>query len=105
MQFFFLRLIADIDLFKGLDPSNLTDKGINAIPIIIANIITILMFFAGVLSVIFVIIGGIRYATSAGNPTAVAGAKKTLTYAIGGFLLSLLAVVIVNFVFINSFLK
>ncbi|HSX48356.1 MAG TPA: hypothetical protein VLF41_02555 [Candidatus Nanoarchaeia archaeon] len=101
-RFFFLRLLSDIDLFKNV---NIDAQGINAVPVIIANLINILMFFAGVLSVIFVIIGGIRYATSAGNPTAVQGAKKTLTYAIGGLLLSLLAVVIVNFIFIKSFLR
>lgn len=95
--------MADIDLFRNVDVNK---QGLNAVPVIVANLINILLFLAAALSVIFVIVSGIKYATSAGNPQAVVAAKKTLTFALGGFLLSLLAVVIVNFIFGSaSFLK
>ncbi len=72
-------------------------KSLSEIPQLIANIINILMFFVGALSVIFIIIGGIKYATSAGNPQGLASAKRTLMYAIGGLVLAVLAFTIVSF--------
>jgi hypothetical protein len=48
--------------------------------------------------VIFIIVGGIRYITSAGNPKAIEGAKKTLIYAVGGLILSISAYGILTFI-------
>jgi hypothetical protein len=62
------------------------------------DVIGILSFIAGVLSAIFLILGGIRYATSEGSSDKVARAKQTLTYAVLGLALSILAGAIVGFV-------
>jgi hypothetical protein len=48
--------------------------------------------------VIFIIIGGIRYATSGGDSDKVKKAKDTLLYALIGLGISLLANVIVSLV-------
>lgn len=53
-------------------------------------------------AVLFLIIGGFRYVTSAGNEDFVEDAKRTMTYAIFGLIIVLLAFVIAAT--INSFL-
>jgi hypothetical protein len=63
-----------------------------------SNIVTILGIIAGVTSVIFLILGGINYITSEGDPAKLKGAKSTITYAIAGLAVSILAPAIVGFV-------
>jgi hypothetical protein len=64
----------------------------------LTDVVGILSFFAGILSVVFLIIGGIRYATSEGSSDKVTRAKQTLTYAVIGLAVSILAGAIVGFV-------
>ncbi|MCB9820286.1 hypothetical protein H6796_03245 [Candidatus Nomurabacteria bacterium] len=64
----------------------------------IANIVGVLLFIIGTLAVIMLIIGGIRYTTSNGNPEQIKAAKNTLMYAVIGLIVALLAFAIVNFV-------
>jgi hypothetical protein len=66
------------------------------------SVIGIVSFIAGVLSAIFIIVAGIRYATSSGNSDRIKGAKNTLTYAVIGLIISLLAFAIVGFVTAKS---
>jgi hypothetical protein len=56
----------------------------------------------GAISVIMIIIGGLRYVISGGNATAVTAAKNTILYAIVGVIVALLAYAIINFV-LDSF--
>lgn len=60
--------------------------------------IGILSFIIGIISVIMIIVGGIRYVVSNGEAAKVKSAKDTILYAIVGLVVSLLAYVIVNFV-------
>lgn len=53
-----------------------------------------LLAFMGALAVFFIIFGGIQMVTSSGNPKRLETAKKTLTYAVGGLILVVLAQVI-----------
>lgn len=53
----------------------------------------------GALSVLMIIIGGIRYIVSTGNPQQTTAAKNSIIYAIVGLVISLAAFVIVNFIF------
>jgi hypothetical protein len=62
----------------------------------------VLLFVIGALSVIMLIIGGLRYLLSGGNGAAVTAAKNTILYAIIGIIVAMLAYAIVHFV-INSF--
>lgn len=66
------------------------------------DIIYILSFVAGALSGIFLVIGGIRYSTSSGDPQQVATAKHTVVFAIIGLVVSILAPIIVGFVVAHS---
>jgi hypothetical protein len=61
-------------------------------------ITNVLLFIIGAISVIMLIIGGIRYTVSGGDSAAVTSAKNTILYAIVGIIVALLAFAIVNFV-------
>lgn len=65
---------------------------------IITTITNVLLFIAGGLAVIMIIIGGLRYVTSAGNASSVTAAKNTILYAIVGLIVAFLAYAAVNFV-------
>lgn len=69
---------------------------------IFKTITNVLLFLIGAVSVIMLIIGGIRYTISGGDSTAVTSAKNTILYAVIGIIVALLAYAIVNFV-ITSF--
>ena len=75
------------------------DQGQTPIFRLITNV---LLFIIGAVSVIMLIIGGIRYTVSAGDSSAVQGAKNTILYAIVGIVVAILAYAVVNFV-IGSF--
>lgn len=70
---------------------------------IFQTITNVLLFIVGAISVIMLIIGGIRYTVSGGDSTAVTSAKNTILYAVIGIIVSLLAYAVVNFV-IGSFI-
>jgi hypothetical protein len=67
----------------------------------IKTITNILLFLIGVISVIAIVIGGIRYTTSGGDSSAVNSAKDTILYAVVGIVVAILAYSIVNFVVAN----
>lgn len=69
---------------------------------IFKTITNVMLFVIGAVSVIMLIIGGIRYTVSNGDSTAVQNAKNTIMYAIVGVIVSILAYAVVNFV-IGSF--
>jgi hypothetical protein len=62
------------------------------------TIVNILLFLIGAISVIMLIIGGIRYTISAGDSGNVTAAKNTILYAIVGLVVAFLAFAIVNYV-------
>lgn len=69
----------------------------------IFKIITnVLLFVIGAVSVIMLIIGGVRYVVSGGDSAAVTSAKNTILYAVIGIIVAILAYALVNFV-ISSF--
>lgn len=57
-----------------------------------------ILFFVGIVSVIMLIWGGLRYIVSGGDSKKVTDAKNTVLYAIIGLIISLLSFAIVNFV-------
>lgn len=61
-------------------------------------VVNVLLFLVGAISVIMLIIGGIRYTVSAGNSTAVTAAKQTIMYALIGLVVAFLAYALVNWV-------
>lgn len=65
---------------------------------IIKTVIDIFSLVVGVVSVIMIIIGGLKYITSGGDSGNVSGAKNTILYAIVGLVIVALAQIIVRFV-------
>jgi hypothetical protein len=63
---------------------------------IVLRIIQILLGVAGLVAVIFLIIGGFRYILAGGNEESAESAKKTITNAIIGIVIVILAFVIVR---------
>lgn len=62
------------------------------------DFVNIMLFAIGILAVIMIIWGGIRYVLSGGDSTAISAAKKTILYAVVGLVVAILAYAIVNFV-------
>ena len=60
-----------------------------------------ILLVVGLISVIMLVYGGLRYILSGGDSKKVTDAKNTILYAIIGLIISLLAFAIVNFV-LNS---
>lgn len=65
------------------------------------TVTNILLYIVGAVSVIMLIIGGIRYVVSGGDQQAVTAAKNTILYAIVGIVVAILAFAAVNFVVTN----
>ena len=71
---------------------------------VIRNVINVLLTLVGIIAVIMIIIGGIKYATSNGDPQSVKSAKDTVLYAVIGLVVAICALAIVNFT-VDRFLK
>lgn len=66
------------------------------------DIVAIIFSIAGALAFLFVVIGGLRYILSRGNPEGVAKAKSTIIYALVGLLITIAAYSIITFVLNNA---
>ena len=64
----------------------------------IKNILGVVFIVVGIIAVIVLVIGGINYMMSQGDPGKVKKAKDTILYGIVGLVVSLLAFAIVQFV-------
>ncbi len=70
----------------------------NKINSILKLVINIFSLIVGVVAVIMIIVGGLRYITSGGESSNVSTAKNTIIYAIVGLVIVALAQFIVHFV-------
>ena len=75
-----------------------TDEAGSSVQKVASDVINLLSWVVGVISVIMIIVGGFRYITSGGASDKVTGAKNTIIYAIIGLIIVALAQFIVNFV-------
>lgn len=87
---------------KGIavDPSktvNCNDAG-GPLSGLLRNVLNIFSLVVGVIAVIMMIIGGIKYITSQGDSAAIATARNTIIYALVGLVVVVLAQMIVRFV-------
>jgi len=65
---------------------------------VFSTITDVLLYVLGAISVIMIIIGGLRYVISGGNSANVTAAKNTILYAIVGIIIAILSYAIINFV-------
>ena len=68
----------------------------DALKDIVLNILRAIIAVTGIIAVVFIVIGGINYMTSTGDPGKVEKAKKTIIYALIGLAVCALAIAIVN---------
>jgi hypothetical protein len=65
---------------------------------IFQTIANTLIFLVGAVAVLFLIVGGLRYAVSNGEPGNVEKAKNTITFAIVGIVVAILSFAAIQFV-------
>ena len=80
---------------EGMPAELIGDNGV------FSRITNTVLLIVGLISVIMLVYGGLRYILSGGDSKKVTDAKNTVLYAIIGLIISLLAYAIVNFV-LNS---
>lgn len=68
---------------------------------IFRTIVNVILFLIGAISVIMLVVGGIKYTVSNGDSNDVTSAKNTIMYAIVGLIIAILAFAVVNFVIAN----
>lgn len=62
------------------------------------DIVNILLFVIGTISVIMIIVGGLRYVLSGGDAGSIKAGKDTVLYAIIGLVVAIMAYAITNFI-------
>jgi TRAP-type C4-dicarboxylate transport system permease small subunit len=83
---------SDLGLANG--PSSIT-------PDTVAAALNTVYFIAGIVAVLIIIIGGVRYVTSNGDSSQVTAAKNTILYAVVGLVVIIMAAAITQFVVTN----
>lgn len=65
---------------------------------VITTVIGTMLFIVGLLAVVMLIYGGIRYVTSHGDKTQVTAAKETIMYAVVGLVVAIAAFAVVQWI-------
>lgn len=61
-------------------------------------VVNTLIFILGIVSVIMIVVGGIRLTTSGGDSSGVKAGRETIIYSVAGLVVAILSFAIVNFV-------
>lgn len=91
---------APVDVLQKCDAESQVCKGTNknSLFVLIGNVVNLLLTIAGIIAVIMIVIGGIRYTTSAGDAGQTKSARDTIIYAVAGLVIAIMAFAIVNWV-------
>jgi hypothetical protein len=79
-------------------PKGIPTGGIAVTSKVIGNAITIMIILAVILTLIFLILGGILWITSGGDKSKIAAARSRITFAIIGLIVAMVGFFIVNVV-------
>lgn len=71
---------------------------LSCLPMLIGQLINVGFAAGGTVALIFIIIAGIKFTRSGGDPKEADAARQTMTYAIIGLIIIVLAAAIVNFI-------
>ena len=71
---------------------------IKCLEIVFSNILVVAVSLAALALFVMFLVGGFKFLTAGGDPKAVEGAKKTLTYAIAGLVVLVLAFLIIKLI-------
>lgn len=81
---------ANTDICKATTNDNATSM--------MKSVINTILMVLGIVAVIVIVIGGVRYTTSQGDSNSTKAAKDTILYAVIGLVVAILAYAVVNFV-------
>ncbi len=79
-------------------PGGVPQGGLAVTSKVIGNVTSIMLILTVILSLIFLIVGGMQWIQSGGDKQKVAGARARITYAIIGLVVALVSFFIVNVV-------
>ena len=77
-------------------PGGIPTGGINIVAKVVGNAITILLIITVILTLVFLVWGGVQWIQSGGDKQKVAQARSRITYAIVGLIVALAAFFILN---------
>lgn len=61
---------------------------LNDLTCVFNTVVSNLLLIGAIISFVMLVIGAFRYITAAGDPKALSGAQSTITYAIGGMIVT-----------------
>lgn len=97
------KIVAEESIQEGASPQSATScvpqfDSIGDVWLIVAAVISMLLYLGGIGAVIMVIYGGVKYTTSMGSPESTAQARNTIVYALVGLLIAISASFLITFV-------
>lgn len=92
-----INVFGQCEQTANADTAVCKSKGEEA-PDMVKVVISILLTVLGMIAVIMIVVGGIRYTTSNGNASQIKEAKDTILYSVVGLVVAIMAFSIVNFV-------
>lgn len=105
LQFVFVAMISSganaigpCDTTEGGENTKICKTNATSLSGVIKGVINILLFVAGMIAVLMIVIGGLRYITSDGDSNRASQARNTILYALIGLIVAISAYAIVNFV-------
>src|SRR3989344_6616835 len=71
---------------------------LSELTVIFANVVGVILAFAGFAVLLMLIVGGFRYIVARGDPKAISQARGTITWAVVGLVFIIMAFLIVDFI-------
>ena len=87
-----------LTLLSKINANDVNIPKVEATNATVTNLFNGVLMIAGVVAVIFIILGGIKYSTSQGDSNATAQAKEMLIYSLVGIVVIMLSFAIVQLV-------
>ncbi len=89
------------DIYNGIRDTGTCEVKVDSlgdIMVVASNAVGLLMLIAGFVAIGFIIVGGFTYITSSGDPSGIKKAKDTITHAIVGLIIAMVAFGVVRFI-------
>lgn len=86
------------DSLRNLLVRNGENRTLDDLRCLVLRSVEILLIFAGVYAVVRIVLAGIQYSSSIGNPEQQAAAKKALIWSVIGFIVAMAAYAIMSFI-------
>ncbi len=87
-----------LTLLSKINANDVNIPKVEATNATVTNLFNGVLMIAGVVAVIFIILGGIKYSTSQGDSNATAQAKEMIIYSLVGIVVIMLSFAIVQLV-------